>query len=285
MMSGLFLFFTKTGELQKRAASDVPHHTLLVKRDRPTWVPAADSRTEASPLRRADPTASFASRAITLPIAASSARRRVGVDQALLRQGAVANSLPPVAISARGRLRLRLPFWRDVLKASKFVLRCIDFGYEIPFICKPPAFYAKNNASSLRNAPFVRAEIEKLLSKGYIEELQQQPYCCNPLTVVEGVKPRLVLDLRHVNKFVQYVPFKYEDWSCFEQIICKNDYFVSFDFTAGYHHLEILHAQKKYLGFQFVWTDKRLRFFMFNVLPFGLNSACYVFTKLNRNCI
>ena len=53
-------------------------------------------------------------------------------------------------------------------------------------------------------------------------------------------------------------------------------------FSSGYHHVVINPEKRKYLGFAYRWPDGRLRFFEFLSLPFSLNSACYVFTKLKR---
>ena len=173
-----------------------------------------------------------------------------------------------------------------MLKANKFVLNIIEFGYAIPFVSLPDSCYLKNNASSLKQENFVQGEIEDLLLHGYIEELATVPFCCNPLTVVTGHKMRLVLDLRHVNKHVQYLPVKYDDWAMLSQVITQHAYFISFDLTSAYHHLAILPSHRKYLGFSFLFPGgqgkKVLRHFQFNVLPFGLCSACHVFTKLTR---
>ena len=52
------------------------------------------------------------------------------------------------------------------------------------------------------------------------------------------------------------------------------DYLFTFDLKSGYHHVE---EHCKYLGFP--WHG---HFYMFTVLPFGLSSACNMFTKLLR---
>ena len=57
----------------------------------------------------------------------------------------------------------------------------------------------------------------------------------------------------------------------------KGDYMFSFDLKSGYHHVDIAKEHWKYLGFS--WES---RFYVFTVLPFGLSSACYIFTKLVR---
>ena len=57
----------------------------------------------------------------------------------------------------------------------------------------------------------------------------------------------------------------------------RGDYFFSFDLKSGYHHVDIAPPHCKYLGF--AWEG---HFYVFTVLPFGLSSACYMFTKLLR---
>ena len=57
-----------------------------------------------------------------------------------------------------------------------------------------------------------------------------------------------------------------------------------FDLKAGYHHVDIFQAHWEYLGFS--WgTEMELRYFTFKVLPFGLATACYTFSKLMRPLI
>jgi len=158
----------------------------------------------------------------------------------------------------------------------------VDQGYIIPFISKPPPFFAKNNQSSLRNPEFVETAISELLANNCIEEVSEPSFCCNPLTVAEGKKLRLVLDLRHVNEFVKQTKFRYEDLRTFSEMYNEGDYFFTFDLTSGYHHIEINPEHCKYLGFYWTFKDGTTRYFQFCVLPFGLTSACFAFTKVLR---
>ena len=96
-----------------------------------------------------------------------------------------------------GKLRKAYDFWKDVLKASQFILSVVMYGYTLPFVQHCPPFAAKNNASSLRNYDFVTGAIDELLEAKCIIETDTVPYCCNPLTVADGKKQRLVLDLWH----------------------------------------------------------------------------------------
>ena len=59
-------------------------------------------------------------------------------------------------------------------------------------------------------------------------------------------------------------------------------HFITFDLKSGYHHVPIREEHRKYLGFSWTFADGTTRYFQFLVLPFGLASACYAFTKLMR---
>jgi hypothetical protein len=61
----------------------------------------------------------------------------------------------------------------------------------------------------------------------------------------------------------------------------RGEYFITFDLKSGYHHVDIHPDFWTYLGFSWSLGKKRV-FYMFRVLPFGLSSACYVFTKVLR---
>jgi hypothetical protein len=185
-------------------------------------------------------------------------------------------------VTPAGRLGSNLQFWTNDLKASRFVLSTIEFGYSIPFVELPSRCNERNNRSSLNNPEFVREEINGLLSRQCIREVFEVPFCCNPLTVAQGKKLRLVLDLRHVNRYVQYQTCKYEDWTVFAQMLTKDDFVIDYDQTSGYHHIGILQEHQQFLGFKFEWPHGLIRYFVFTQLPFGLSSASYVFTKLNR---
>ena len=55
---------------------------------------------------------------------------------------------------------------------------------------------------------------------------------------------------------------------------------ISFDLKSGYHHIEIHKNFQKFLGYS--WKSSKtnkLKYYVFTVLPFGLSSAPYVFTK------
>ena len=105
-------------------------------------------------------------------------------------------------VSVAGRLKYRLDYWFHVLKAGDFVVDIIRNGYMLPFHHIPDSCHLMNNKSAIKHTSFVEEAITKLLKDKCIEEVYSKPYCVNPVTVVEGKKLRLVLDLRHVNKYL-----------------------------------------------------------------------------------
>ena len=55
---------------------------------------------------------------------------------------------------------------------------------------------------------------------------------------------------------------------------------ITFDLKSGYHHVEIHPDHLTFLGFAWKFPKEvSIRYFVFSVLPFGLSSAPYIFTK------
>ena len=186
-------------------------------------------------------------------------------------------------LCVRGRLKKHLPFWKTI-GASKFILDIIESGYKIPFFGTPTPFKGKNNASSRLHASFVNDAVNDLLSQNCIQQIKHCPQIINPLSVSiqSSGKKRLILDLRHVNQFVYKQKFKCEDIKTILQLIDKDFYLFKFDLKSAYHHIEIHEEHRQYLSFAWDFGDSVLRYFHFCVLPFGLSSAPFIFTKLMK---
>ena len=95
-------------------------------------------------------------------------------------------------------------------------------------------------------------------------------------------KRRLILDLRFVNQFIVKQKVKFEDYKTALDLFQYGGYACSFDLKSGYHHVDIFPSHQRFLGFSWTFPDGRTRYFAFTVLPFGLSSAPYLFTKLMR---
>lgn len=183
--------------------------------------------------------------------------------------------------SVKGRLRGALVFWNDI-HAPQFILDVIDYGYKLPLLQIPPPFTAKNNSSALEQAAFVESAINDLFINGCVTEVFEAPVIINLLSVSvqKSGKKRLILDLRHVNQFLYKCRFRCEDLSIAKEVLNPGDFMFTFDLKSGYHYVEIFPEHRKYLSFAWIFSSGRTSFFQFSVLPFGLSSAPYLFTKL-----
>ena len=85
-----------------------------------------------------------------------------------------------------------------------------------------------------------------------------------------------------MNEYLRLRKFRYEDLKVVAEMLEENDYFIKFDLTSGYHHIDIHPDHHAYLGFHWLFNRKHTRYFQFTVLPFGLSTAGYVFTKVLR---
>ena len=183
----------------------------------------------------------------------------------------------------KGRLRECIAFWESI-GTSRWVLEIIREGYCLPFVALPGSMTFLNHQSAIREAEFVAQEIDKLLQSGALVEVEVQDLIvCNPLGVVfnNSQKPRLILDLRYVNKHLRSCKFQYEDIRTAANLFKRGDWFIKFDYVSGYHHVEIYPEHTNFLGCSWI-VNGTLKFFKFTVLPFGLSTGPYVFSKIQR---
>ena len=189
--------------------------------------------------------------------------------------------------NVKGRLKSHLAFWIDI-KAPDFIIDCIREGYKIPFYSTPEPATFPNNRSAHVHADFVSEALLELLSTCRIVETRKEDLVViNPLSVAtnKSDKKRLILDLRYVNKHIYKQKIKFEDWRTAINYFGPGKYFTKFDLKSGYHHLDIFSEHQSYLGFSWPNPDGSNRCYRFTVLPFGLSSAPYIFTKLLRPLI
>jgi hypothetical protein len=182
----------------------------------------------------------------------------------------------------KGNLKKHLGFWREI-GTSQFILSVIDVGYMLPFVYFPKPANLINNKSAERNKEFVDQAVNELLMSGRIVQTDSAPHVLNPLSVSVQAngKKRLILDLRYVNECLEKCRIKYEDWKVAMIYFEREAHMFSFDLKSGYHHVEIFPPHQTYLGFAWKFQDSlHEKYYVFTVLPFGLSTAPYIFTKL-----
>lgn len=188
-------------------------------------------------------------------------------------------------INVKDRLKNSISFWQNI-GTSEFILDVIQNGYKVPLLSQPNNVFLKNNKSALQHSVFVDKAISELVKSGLVKEVSDKPHVVNPLSVSVNSKgkERLILDLRHVNKHISVPKVKFEDWRIVAQYLIPDSHGFVFDLKSGYHHISIFPTYQQYLGF--FWVENNIRkFYMFTVLPFGLNVSGYIFTKVVRQLV
>lgn len=90
-------------------------------------------------------------------------------------------------------------------------------------------------------------------------------------------KMRFILNLKGLNKFISTKHFKLEDIRTALKLISKECYIATLDLKDAYFLINIHPESRKYLRFI---IDGKM--YEFNVLPFGICTAPYIFTKLMK---
>lgn len=75
---------------------------------------------------------------------------------------------------------------------------------------------------------------------------------------------------------------KYEDLRIALLYLNKNDWMVKFDIHSAYHHIDIYEPHTTYLGFSSSYPNGSMLFMKLVVLPFGLCSAPYLYSKITK---
>jgi hypothetical protein len=75
-----------------------------------------------------------------------------------------------------------------------------------------------------------------------------------------------------------------EDVKVGREMFKKGDFLFSFDLKSAYHHIEVSDHHRTYLGFEWEMNGES-KYFVFNVLPFGISSASFIFTKLMKSVV
>ena len=156
-------------------------------------------------------------------------------------------------------------------------------GYRVPFKDSPPPLartlvsFPTYRAGSPR-AQALRQEVEAMLAKGALEIARDPgPGFYSRLFLVEkatgGWRP--VIDLSHLNDFVQLTPFKMETVASVLLSVREGDFLASLDLKDAYFQIPIHGSSRKLLRFMSEGTV-----YQFKALCFGLSTAPQVFTRV-----
>ena len=183
-------------------------------------------------------------------------------------------------------------YWKDTLKANKWVLETLENGYALPFTTAPQQYEEPNNKSARDNIDFVRKEIRKLAIQGVVQVVKEKPHCVSPLTVAvketsDGqIKKRLCWDgSRHINPILEEQKVKLSHLSIALEITMEGDYQMKYDLKSAFHHIKITEQHTKYLGAAYTEDNGKQVYIIFLYLPFGAASAVHCITKMLKPVI
>ena len=178
-----------------------------------------------------------------------------------------------------GRVRHFLHFWRTIT-SDQYILSLVQ-GISIPFLHgKPPKqkFIPKQLAMSKEEMSFVDDELRKLLENGCIKKLPSQlpnGWVSNIFLVPKKQGGfRMILNLKHLNKYVTYTKFKMDHIDKVIQLIRPGDFFSSLDLVSAYQHFWIKEEYQPY--FQFCWRDN---YYCYVTMPQGFSDSPRMFVK------
>ena len=156
-------------------------------------------------------------------------------------------------------------------------------GYRVPFKDSPPPLsrtpvsFPTYRAGSPR-AQALRQEVEAMLAKGALEIARDPgPGFYSRLFLVEKASGgwRPVIDLSHLNDFVQLTSFKMETVASVLLSVRERDFLASLDLKDAYFQIPIHRSSRKLLRSMSEGTV-----YQFQALCFGLSTAPQVFTRV-----
>ena len=125
----------------------------------------------------------------------------------------------------------------------------------------------------------LQEKIQKLLEKDVIEETKDKIYLNRLFEVPkkDSEETRLVLDTSALNKHIQTYKFRMVTTKTVRHALFQDAYIACIDLKDAYWHIPIHKRMRPFLGFRIGRKSYR-----FKVLPFGLNLAPRVFTKIMK---
>ena len=176
-----------------------------------------------------------------------------------------------------GRIKHFVGKWKE-LTCDSAILSAVA-GYKIEFIINPVQITKLNPIKMLpQEAYYVDSQIGKFLQKEIIvaSSHEQGEFISNIfLRPKKDGSFKMILNLKELNKFVQYQYFKMESIHTCTQLMRPECYIASIDLQDAYYLIPIDTEHQKYL--KFMWREK---LYQFTCLAQGLSSAPRLFTKL-----
>lgn len=123
-------------------------------------------------------------------------------------------------------------------------------------------------------------QIDLLVSKGAIEicASEEGEFLSSIFLVPKPDQSyRLILNLKHLNEYVNTEHFKLKNWRIAKRLVTSDCFITTIHLKDAYHLIPVAQSHRKLL--RFIFNGVR---YEYTCLPFGLNTAPYVFTKIMK---
>ncbi|XP_045137221.1 uncharacterized protein LOC123519779 [Portunus trituberculatus] len=177
-------------------------------------------------------------------------------------------------LKARARLQQFSHCWS---RAPHATLKMLQRGFHWKWLKEPPPLHIpKLNSPAL---PDLDLEIQALLLKGAAYEVPPQPCFISRIFLVPKSTGgnRLILDLSSLNSHIIAPYFHMHNHRSLAATLQPPAWMASIDLQDAYLHVPIRQCLHKYLAFSF-----GTKLYFFKTLPFGLNVAPHIFTRILR---
>ena len=190
--------------------------------------------------------------------------------------------LPPQVSPVGGRLSNFVEGWKRITN-DPYVLSIVAKGYRLRFTSPPLLRQTPWEIRSPQDPQEIlgmREQISLMLQKTAITEVPpDSPGFYSNVFLVRKASGgwRPVIDLKNLNAHIHAPHFRMFTTSSVLSSVEKGDYAFKIDLQDAYFHVPIHPSSRKYLRSVFV-----NRVYQFQVLPFGLNTAPQIFTRLGH---
>ena len=165
------------------------------------------------------------------------------------------------------------------ITSDKWLLDIVKNGYSIEFESEPSVSgYVNQSSFSKKEAGIISQEIEKLVNMDVLKSVvpRADQFLSNIFLVPKhDGGHRLILNLKHLNEFVEKHHFKMETLKTALSLVKPNAFFGSLDLRQAYYSLPIHKECRKFL--RFIWDGV---IYEYSSLPNGLSTGTRIFSKL-----
>ena len=190
--------------------------------------------------------------------------------------------LPPQITPVGGRLSNFVEGWKRITN-DPYIFSILAKGYRLRFTSPPLLRQTPWEIRSPQGPEEIlgmREQMTLMLQKNVETEvpLNSPGFYSNVFLVRKasgGWRP--VIDLNNLNAHIHAPHFRMFSTSSVLSSVRKGDYAFKIDLQDTYFHVPIHPSSRKYLRFAF-----ENKVYQFQVLPFGLNTALQVFTRLGH---